>query len=134
MPFLAHHLTNRLSGTNAAVASFSPSTSDLALHVQVPGGQLTYVQPDGQVGYTPAHTAYMPDGSLVTPFNYTPQATPNSVGNLKFDGKDFFACPVGEQYIYQIYADVPGFTKTDCIGIAVGTAEWTQEGEAWQYA
>jgi len=134
MSFSAHHLTNKLSGTNAAVASFSPSTSDLALHVQVPGGQLTYVQSDGQVGYTLPHSVDMPDSSLVTPFKYTQQATPSSVGNLQFDSKDFFACPTGEKYIYQIYADVPGFTKTDCIGIAIGTAEWTQEGEAWQYA
>lgn len=34
----------------------------------VPGGQQTYVAPSGEIGYTQAHSAFMPAGSYIGGF------------------------------------------------------------------
>ncbi|MCJ1258986.1 hypothetical protein MMC24_006820 [Lignoscripta atroalba] len=44
----------------------------LDLDVLVPGGQQTYVAPDGLVSYTRAHTTFMPIGSYTNGWSWTP--------------------------------------------------------------
>ena len=102
------------------------------MNVVVPGGQSVYVAPDGAVGYTIAHSAAIPSGSIVEPFHYTAPAAEGTVGSLTGPA-GFLACPDGVAGEYQIFVQVPGFTRTDCTGI--GAAASPVEGSgAWQYA
>ncbi|KAK3374824.1 carbohydrate-binding module family 52 protein [Podospora didyma] len=61
-----------------------------AMDVIVPGGQLVYLRPDWNVGYTQAHSAYIPPGSLTTGF-----AAYEGGGfvNLNGNGWGWVACP-----------------------------------------
>jgi hypothetical protein len=124
-----------LANTTTAVTAVPCTNSSLSLDDVVPGGQSVYVTTDGQLGYTIAHSASFPDGSLRTPFIYTPEATPGTVGNLKFNAGEFEACPdaAAGVDVYQVYASaVAGFVRTDCIGINIVTATYTG-APAWQY-
>jgi hypothetical protein len=102
------------------------------MSVVVPGGQQVYVQTDGQVGYTIAHSASIPQGALTSPFEYTPPKDGEALGSLTFNEKSFSACPAGDEGVYQIYANIDGFTRTDCIGILLGTSEFDGTA-AWEY-
>jgi len=104
------------------------------MNVIVPGGQQGYVTVDGQLGYTVAHSVAKPEGSVVLPFVYTPQASEGTVGSLKFNGSGFSACPTEEAGVYQIYAaGAPAFVRTDCIGINIATSNSGTVSEAWQF-
>jgi len=45
---------------------------DLQLSVEVPGGQLTYTNPNGLVAYSEAHEESLPPGAMVGSFFWTP--------------------------------------------------------------
>jgi hypothetical protein len=115
--------------------------------VEVPGGQLAYVGPDGALGYTQAHSASIPSGSFTEGFSWSPLHT-NSVlgqrGDLDFvapgaTSGGFWACPDVPVYVpgatYKIFAKVPGFVEDNCIDL--GTLRTTEFKEAefgaWQY-
>lgn len=115
--------------------------------VEVPGGQLAYVGPDGALGFTQAHSAYIPPGSFTQEFSWTPLHT-NSVlgqrGELNFAAPGlaetgFFACPCVPDYItgatYRIFAQVSGFKEQHCIELGkLRTTEFKDGGfGAWQY-
>ena len=105
------------------------------MNVIVPGGQQAYVTADGQLGYTIAHSASLPEGSVRTPFLYTPQASEGTVGNLQFNAQGFNACPTEAAGVYQIYAvGAPAFVRTDCIGINIATSDAGTVTPAWQFA
>lgn len=117
-----------------SVVAIPNTASGLSMNDVVPGGQQAYVATDGQLGYTIAHSASSPAGSLRTPFLYTPQAQTGSVGNLQFNAGGFAACPDATAGVYQIYASaVPGFVRKDCIGINIATITYTG-ASAWQYS
>ncbi|KAE8445167.1 hypothetical protein EG329_013664 [Mollisiaceae sp. DMI_Dod_QoI] len=111
--------------SNQTAFAYSPSTSGLALSVGVPGGQLVYVEPNGALGFTTPHSNAIPSDSYTSPFQYTAQCSGGTVGKLTFEDKAFNACLVdGQEDVYQIFANaVAGQSQTDCIGIAIGTAE-----------
>ncbi|KAL3421652.1 IgE-binding protein [Phlyctema vagabunda] len=118
-----------------------------AMWVEVPGGQQTYVTPEGKYSFTQAHSSYIPIGSYIGgwkniladdcefPYNLTTFQAPNS----SLEG--VLACP----YIspvdnsttdrLQIYAPTPAFNRTDCTALA-GLMQHTRENNdfgAWQY-
>jgi hypothetical protein len=91
------------------------------------------VTADGQLGFTQAHSASIPEGASVTGFEYTPATTEGSVGTLSWGGVGFVACPTpveGFESAYQIYAG--NTTLTGCTGIGAATSSNTA-GPAWQY-
>jgi hypothetical protein len=107
---------------------FAGGHDTLGLSVQVPGGQQVYVQKNGAVGYTQAHSASIPEGATVTGWTKTEGKT---FGQLSFkDGLIF--CPEGSAY--KLYAQVPGVSfASTCLGGNLLTVNGTAPG-AWQYA
>ncbi|KAL2263918.1 hypothetical protein VTK26DRAFT_4299 [Humicola hyalothermophila] len=61
-----------------------------SMSVMVPGGQQVYLDPYWYVGYTQAHSAYVPPGSLVTGFG---AYLGGGFVNLNGDGWGWVACP-----------------------------------------
>ncbi|KAK3313727.1 carbohydrate binding-domain-containing protein [Apodospora peruviana] len=61
-----------------------------AMDVMVPGGQGVYLRPDWNVGYTQAHSAYIPPGSLTTGFG---AYVGGGFVNLNGNGWPWVACP-----------------------------------------
>jgi len=103
------------------------------LDVEVPGGQLVYVQPNGALGFTQAHSASIPTGSVTMTFTLV-QGT--SFGTFGFSGlgaNGFVACPTNGTFPYQIYANVAGGNFNDCLGFDALTSNYTQGAAAWQY-
>ncbi|KIH87704.1 hypothetical protein SPBR_08947 [Sporothrix brasiliensis 5110] len=77
--------TTVVSAPDTAAGSSTP-----AMDVVVPGGQAVYLDPSGAVGYTQAHSAQMPGGSI------TGGLVPYSGGgfvNLNSGGYGWAACP-----------------------------------------
>lgn len=102
------------------------------MNTVVPGGQQVYVTSDGQLGYTIAHSASIPQNANTTGFAYTPETEAGTPGSLTFNGNDFVACPTGDAGVYQIYA-ASLKTDSDCIGIAAAAFNYSGSA-AWQYA
>ncbi|KAH6647904.1 hypothetical protein BKA67DRAFT_662649 [Truncatella angustata] len=119
-----------------------------AMAVEVPGGQAIYVAPNGQVKYTQAHSAYMPQGSLLGGwFNKTvvSDCAPDTevLDFLATDGSNrggLMLCPGTQGFMegtgasYQLYANTPRFNATNCLQ----TVGLIQHGSAvtfgaWQY-
>lgn len=124
--------------------------------MEVPGGQRIYVDPSGRVAYTQAHSAYMPQGSLVGGwYNRTVVLSCGTpVGVIDFaarnrtvgaggggGGGGVLLCPdvpddmEGSGASYQLYAVTPRFNATNCVralGLLLHQAE-AQFG-CWQYA
>lgn len=103
--------------------------------------------PDGALGYTQAHSASMPPGSITQGFSWTPLHT-NSVtgerGELDFKApgateSGFLGCPDVPSFIsgakYRLYAQAPGFTEVGCVKLGkLRTTEFKEaEFGAWQY-
>ncbi|KAL8904687.1 MAG: hypothetical protein Q9207_003106 [Kuettlingeria erythrocarpa] len=124
------------------------------LYTMVPGGQSIYVAPTGALGFTTAHSAYIPPGSAVETFRAFPgepyNATTGSSGAFglfTFQGlgaTGFLACPVNRNVIgpYQVFADVDGLSDEDvpggcvdkCLGFTALPASNIYEKPVWQYA
>ncbi|KAK3990134.1 carbohydrate-binding module family 52 protein [Cladorrhinum sp. PSN332] len=75
-------------GTTTSIVSSNGAAS---MNVKVPGGQLVYLGPDWQVGYTQAHSAYIPPGSLTTGFG---AYQGGGFVNLNGNGAGWLACPI----------------------------------------
>ncbi|KAK2762136.1 hypothetical protein FQN54_001143 [Arachnomyces sp. PD_36] len=63
------------------------------LNTLVPGGQQLYVEPNGAVGFTQAHSVAYPPGSNFGGFTYSPGQQVSYWGYEGFGAKDFMACP-----------------------------------------
>src|SRR5436190_22726759 len=108
--------------------------------VEVPGGQQMYVSPAGEVGYTQAHSTYIPVGSTVTGFTLTPGPGPDHA-RYRFNGfgaKGFMACPSADRSFYQVFAAienaaVPTGNVDDCVKFDAIASEYTGPIPAWQY-
>lgn len=99
--------------------------------VMVPGGQATFVQTNGALAYTQAHSASM--------FNLSSQDTRAYVGGGYFGpgGVGLTACPAqgGEEGVWQVFAKLAGVTfGSDCVGFygQVSAVDEHVVG-AWQY-
>ncbi|KUJ12676.1 uncharacterized protein LY89DRAFT_212254 [Mollisia scopiformis] len=119
-----------------------------ALWVEVPGGQEVYVQTDGALGFTQAHSASVPPGAYIGGFSnvtvasdchapwdvITWNAPDGSTGGI-------LACPevpagTNGTAIYQVYAKTPAFNKTNCVTLAGLLPTYLPAGSpfgAWQY-
>lgn len=92
-----------------------------------------YVQTNGALGYTQAHSAATPAGSVLSPFTFV-QGT--SFGTLGFTGlgaNGFVACPTNGTFPYQIFANVASGNFDNCIGFDALTSNFTGGSSAWQY-
>jgi hypothetical protein len=95
--------------------------STLSLGVVVPGGQQVYVAPDGSLSYTVAHSAYIPEGSVIDGFSREEPEGGAAFGHLNFED-GFVACSAGEGQGYQVYGatDDAEFAD-DCLGFSALT-------------
>jgi hypothetical protein len=94
------------------------------------------VGPDGALGFTQAHSASIPSGSLQQGFSRE-QANDNAPVYLKFEGRSFYLCPVPvtaksypQEPAYQVFvlAEAPkNCKKTKIETVAPG------DGKVWQY-
>lgn len=105
----------------------------------VPGGQQMYVEPSGAVGFTQAHSIYIPPGSYIGGFKYEPGDEDH--GTYTFTGWDatgFMACPVPDRESLQVFANiknatVPSGNIDDCLGFVAMAFEYDGPMAAWQY-
>jgi hypothetical protein len=93
----------------------------LSLGVLVPGGQQVYVDADGSLSYTQAHSAYLPEGSVREGFSREAPEGGADFGHLDFES-GFVACDAGEGQGYQVYGgtDDANFGD-DCLGFSALT-------------
>ncbi|KAI4863313.1 hypothetical protein F4820DRAFT_427303 [Hypoxylon rubiginosum] len=115
---------------------FAGGNNTVSLDVSVPGGQQVYVAPDGSLSYTTAHSAFMPNGSIVTGFSRSRSEAFGAPIYWGMDGRSWLICPVGEgeprEKTYQLFI-LAGNQKEDCL--LTGVRTYTSSGpDAWQYA
>ncbi|RYP09193.1 hypothetical protein DL764_001464 [Monosporascus ibericus] len=119
-----------------------------AMAAMVPGGQQVYVSPNGQVKYTVAHTAFMPQGSYTDGwFNKTVVQDCGSIIEildwLATDGSNsggLALCPKVADFLtgtgasHSLYARTPGFNQDDCIDV-MGLVQQSSNAAygCWQY-
>ncbi|KIW10198.1 hypothetical protein PV08_11159 [Exophiala spinifera] len=111
-----------------------------SMAVVVAGGQQIYVTRNGEIGYTEAHSAFRPAGSVLCPFRYQKNAQA-PFGRLTIDafGSDgFMACPTEESGIWQVFANmanatVPRGNVSQCLGVDAIAIDSSQLFAAWQY-
>ncbi|EON66075.1 hypothetical protein W97_05318 [Coniosporium apollinis CBS 100218] len=101
------------------------------MSTSVPGGQMFYIDPTGALGYTGAHSAYYPPGSVfgVTAYKNGDQ------GEFKYTpGEGWYACPTtADANVLQIFQKLPGITlASNCTGLNILVTEVGGTG-AWQY-
>lgn len=102
--------------------------------MEVPGGQLVYVETDGALGFTQAHSANIPAGAVVSTFTVTPGTSFGTLGFSGLGANGFVACPSANGSVpYQIFANVAGGDFTNCLGFDALTTEFTGGLGAWQY-
>lgn len=114
-----------------------------SISVLVPGGQQQYVEPTGRVGYTQAHSAYMPTGSIPGGFNYykCPSEPYGHITTSVFGATGLMACPDGSlgTQKYVVFANIPNAVVPsgnvqDCIGFDGLTIDYDGPvPAAWQY-
>lgn len=103
----------------------------------VPGGQQVYVETNGALGYTQAHSGSIPTGAYTTGFVYTPPTNSQQHwGHLSFTGhgaNGLIACPTAKAGVYQIFANVSGLKNKDkCLGFDAFALPYSGSA-AWQY-
>jgi hypothetical protein len=93
-----------------------------------------YVQTDGQVGFTQAHSAYIPPGAVTVTFSHTTGASFGTFGFTGLGATGFVACPTTTSgFPYQIYANVKGHDFSKCLGFNAVTGDFNGGFAAWQY-
>ncbi|KAJ4520744.1 hypothetical protein HRR83_002823 [Exophiala dermatitidis] len=107
--------------------------------VIVPGGQQLYVTPRGEIGYTQAHSSFMPNGSLPCPFTYFkgPGAPLGILGIDAFGATGLMACPT-DGAAWQVFANLPNATvpqgnASQCLGFDALALDFPKLYAAWQY-
>ena len=108
--------------------------------VEVPAGQSVYVNNDGALKYTVAHSNVIPQGAKVKSFALFrgPQYnffTFSGVGKAS----GFLACPVNET-VYQVFANLPSLADENVpeknVSACIGFDAWASNYNgysAWQY-
>jgi len=87
-----------------------------------------YIAPDGSMGFTQAHSANIPTGSIVTGWTHSEGS---SFGFLSW-GYGLVACPVACESC-QIFGKLEGVALSpDCLGFDMLTWNTTGVG-AWEY-
>ncbi|KAK5061323.1 hypothetical protein LTR84_007865 [Exophiala bonariae] len=115
------------------------------MDVIVPGGQHIFALPNGEIGYTKPHSGFPPLDSIVCPFQYTTDGTPNweGIGHLSANATRAFgphglqACPHNDGR-YQVLLDFSNSTgsnvnRTGCLPFVALAVDYTQGVAAWEY-
>lgn len=97
----------------------------------MPGGQVYYIEPaQGALGFTQAHSAYYPPGSVFGVNAYQKGAF------VYLPGNGWTACP-SEAYpgSYQVFQKLDGLTFNDtCVDFTILVKDWPSNVPgAWQY-
>lgn len=92
------------AGTSTVVTAGSSSAAAYAMDVEVPGGQQIYLDASWAVGYTQAHSAYLPSGSLQGGL-VAYAGDSGGLVNLNSGGWGWAVCaPTGTNSGYTLYA------------------------------
>ncbi|PGH10542.1 hypothetical protein AJ80_07488 [Polytolypa hystricis UAMH7299] len=127
-------------GDNCPPGNHTVISGLTSLSVLVPGGQRMYVEPSGALGFTQAHSIYIPPGSIQYGFEYTPGTEFGIYGFTGFGATGWMACPVPDRPSYQVFAamrnaTVPSGDVDDCLGFSAAAIEYKGPSPAaWQYA
>lgn len=114
-----------------------------SISVMVPGGQQQYTEVGGRVGYTQAHSAYVPSGAIPGGFSYSkcPGEQFGHITTNVFGATGLMACPDSSSGTtrYVVFASIPnavvpsGNVK-DCFGFDALTTDYDGPlPAAWQY-
>ncbi|KAK0636776.1 hypothetical protein B0T17DRAFT_89882 [Bombardia bombarda] len=112
---------------------FNGGNDTVFLNVAVPGGQQVYIAPDGALGYTPPHSTFKPDGSIVSGWVREISVAGGAPTVMGYNGRPILACPAGDGAVdvYQIYVKLAeADPKSGCISFqmrtysAAGTVAW----------
>ncbi|EAS27503.1 IgE-binding protein [Coccidioides immitis RS] len=110
-----------------------------SMYVLVPGGQQMYVEPSGAVGFTQAHSTYIPPGSYIGGFTYEPRGEHGIYSFTGWGADGFMGCPDPEVGFHQVYANiqnasVPTGDIKDCLPfVALAITYPGNNPAAWQY-
>lgn len=85
-----------------------------------------YIDTDGSLGYTVAHSAFIPPGAITSGFVFATNEFYNLAG-------PFVACPQTAGGDYQVFATIPGVTLSEnCLGFDMRTESYSGFA-AWEY-
>lgn len=106
------------------------------MYTTVPGGQIVYVETNGAIGFSQAHSSSIPEGSYVSGFTYTPSDTAGVPGRFNFNGgpgsKGWTACPQADG-TYKIFARLEGLVFLPECNAFEPFANAYAGARAWQY-
>lgn len=127
---LVSHELHYLMPTNVQRKTPSNNEQD----TMVPGGQQVYIDPNGALSFTQAHSANIPQGSLLGPFHYSAD---EPWAHYSFGSTGFMACPA-EDNRWQVFAaiqnaTVPNGNVDECLGFSAVALDYTGDVPAWQY-
>lgn len=114
---------------------FAPGGS--ALDTEVPGGQQVYIDPNGALSFTQAHSANIPAGSSYGPFAYEAGEPWSHYSYQGWGATGFMACPT-EDNRWQVFgalanATVPKGDVNECLGFSAMAITYKGDIPAWQY-
>jgi hypothetical protein len=114
--------------------NFAGGDNTLGMGTSVPGGQQVYIDAEtGAVGYTIAHSAATPEGSILTGWNLTDSTNGQPFGYLANEFGGFIACPAGNSSSWQVFVALECVEfDDDCLGFNAIASNGTQAA-AWQY-
>jgi hypothetical protein len=104
----------------------------------VPGGQIMYVERSGAVGFTQAHSIYVPPGAAISGFTYDRGVYHDYYSFNGWGASGFMACP-DEDDNWQVFAamknaTVPSGDVRDCLKFASFAEHYNGPNPAaWQY-
>ncbi|KAI1360453.1 hypothetical protein F5Y08DRAFT_317364 [Xylaria arbuscula] len=114
---------------------FSGGNDTVSLLVGVDGGQQVYVEANGALAYTKAHSDTLPEGALTNGFSRAISDAGGAPTILGFEYQDqyknWLLCPVdGSDEVYQIFL---GPYNAECVPVEMRT--YTSSGpNAWEYS
>jgi len=100
-------------------------------NVYVPGGQIAYVDDDGNFAYTPAHAETLPPTATLRGFTRVERFEPTETyATVVYKGRPWKACPVDESNqtnpngtIYQVSTASSSSSPAGCIGFEMAAIE-----------
>ena len=108
-----------------------------SMDTEVPGGQQVYIDPNGALSFTQAHSANIPAGSSYGPFVYEAGEPWSHYLYRGWGASGFMACPT-EDNRWQVFgalanATVPKGDVNECLGFSAMAITYEGDVPAWQY-
>lgn len=100
---------------------------------------MLYVEQSGSVGFTQAHSIYIPPGADIGGFTYAPGVYHDYYNYVGFGADGFMACPSDDSDYLQVFAamqnaTVPTGDVEDCVKFAAYAYHYDGPSPvAWQY-